>query len=370
MERRVLPRHHHHQQQRNCENGEIIMSAHVRDPRDEENGEFAVNEISWGGEEMRRVSRNPARERRDTENGEVVESNVCVIRRPATPKQRTFRIPNGAVPSRNMSLMPYSLVDEQRRFSGDGNGGFRIHSMIQNGMGLRLRKRGDLVYRRNVDFPPFPMFQTRIQLERGVVVRRTTEPAKPVHPSLGIVERKSNLGGREIFHVPEDSLPPGHFDEMVKDPHTISINIWQEFLYGRSVLKDHMPEQRTRNDWTANKIRLFLGSFIPAAVVNTLLYSAFFVLYFFAACFYNNYVELLTYVLLLDHLKIHERANATNVNVEFSGSMFQGPLYALLRNWCEHCHQKERAKVVTKLMKKMKEDITRGKTRNSKTKIT
>lgn len=343
------------------------MSAHGRDPRDMENGEFAVNEIILGGEETRAGFRRETK--RDIENGEVIESKVCVIRKPAPSKQRTFRITNGAISNRNMSLMPYSLVKEQQRFSDGGTGGFRIHNMIHNGGGLRLRKRGDLVYKRNVDFPAFPMFQTRIQLERGVVVRRTTEPAKPVHPSLGIVaRRKSNLDGREIFHVPEHSLPPGHFDDMVKDPHTISINIWQEFLYGRSVLKDHMPEQRTKNDWTANKIRLFLESFIPATVVNTLLYSAFFVVYFFAACFYNNYVELMTYILLLDHLKIHERANATNVNVEFNGSMFQGPLYALLRNWCEHCNQKERAKVVTSLMKKMKEDITGGKTKGSKAK--
>lgn len=278
--------------------------------------------------------------RRDQESGELLSTKVTCLR-----KHPEFRMS-----PRIQSYLSSNDFHRSPRFSG-----FRIPQFPSDRVRICRRGRPKNLMG--------PQLQTCVYLEGGTPVHYTRKPLDPHGPSLGVVRRHDG-SVREAFRVPKDSLPQATAEQPFLNPNTFCVNIWEEFIFGESVIPKKNVTKRSRAHVREDEvegflkyIRRVLSSFLPKFTVDLLTYIVYVFLFFFSCVGYNMYCELGCYILLAQHLKIHERADKEQLDVVFTGSLFQGPLYALTRNWCEHCNQRERAKVMMKLMKKMKTDI-------------
>ncbi|XP_063597617.1 uncharacterized protein LOC134774202 [Penaeus indicus] len=286
----------------------------------------------------------PSLPSRDGESGEILGDKVVALRRaPESPRRLRLR---PGVPRDRSQPGHYSLLKQHQQFSG-----FRIRDALAQQGGLRLRK-GSMTYSRGAAPLLQPQYQIRVEMEGGVAVRQTAFPKGPRqwHEEWGQVRF------RPPFRVPRESLPESQICLPIRKPDEICVNIWEEFLLGTSVLRKngkHIVDEQT---WLKD-IRRHLERILPKILVDMLLYTTFFVLFFMSCLTYNMFWQLGCYILLRGHLSIHERAYENGIDLEFTGSVFQGPAYACVRTWCQHCIHKENAKVISRLMKKMKSDI-------------
>lgn len=280
-------------------------------------------------------------DRRDQESGELLCTKVMCVR-----KRPEFRV--------SPRIQSYLSSKELYRSHGDGRqfSGFRIPQFHSDRMRVcRPGRPKNLVG---------PQLQTCVYLEGGMPVHYTRRPLDPHGPSLGVVRRHDG-SVREAFRVPKDSLPKATDEQPFRNPNTLYVNIWEEFIFGKSVIpksktsRAHVRE--VEEEGCFKFIHRILSSFLPKFAVDLLTYIVYFFLFFVSCVGYNMFCDLGCYILFAQHLKIHERADEEKLEVVFTGSLFQGPLYAMTRNWCEHCNQRERAKVMWKLMRKMKTDI-------------
>lgn len=292
---------------------------------------------------------------RDKESGELITTKIQYIR----------KRPDLRLSPRIDSLLSADLVhprlSEGRKFTG-----FRIQQFIR-GRAWEGPWRGVSI--RNLG----PQLQTCVHMKGGSPVHYTRRPLDPLQPSLDVV-RRGDYSVRRAFRVPRESLPKASIEQPLRSRNTICINIWEEFLFGKSLITSLSDQTRPGNgegekegqqeaeeeeleEGVINYVRRSLGHLLPKFVVDLLVYTAYFLIFFASCVGYNMFCELGCYILLAQHLKIHEKAYEKKLDVEFTGSIFQGPLYALTRNWCEHCNERDRGLVMRRLMSKMKADI-------------
>lgn len=287
---------------------------------------------------------------RDKESGELLTTKIQYIRK--RPKLR--------LSPEIDSLLSADVLHfgEGRRFRG-----FRIQQFTR-GSAWKEPWYGNTRLR-NLE----PQLQTCVHLKGGSPVHYTRKPLYPHNPSRDVV-RRAEYAVRPSFRVPKASLHQTAPEQPYRNPNTVCVNIWEEFLFGKSVISPRYDQTRQGSEETnreeaqeeedegpVNYIRRVLGYFLPKFLIDIIVYTAFFLIFFASCVGYNNFCELGCYILLAQHLKIHEKAYEKKVDVVFTGSIFQGPLYALTRNWCEHCSERERGQVIRNLMRKMKADI-------------
>lgn len=288
---------------------------------------------------------------RDKESGELVTTKIQYIRK--RPELR--------LSPRIDSFLSADVLhlSEGRKFSS-----FRIQQFTRR---RAWEEPWDVSgRRRNLG----PQLQTCVYLKGGSPVHYTRKPLYSHNPSLDVVSRE-NYAVRPTFRVPKASLPEASPEQTHRNPNTICVNIWEEFLFGKSVITPRYgqtrqgSEEENREDeeeeeddeGPINYVRRVLSHLLPKFVIDLMVYTTYFLIFFASCVGYNMFCELGCYILLAQHLKIHEKAYEKKVDVMFTGSIFQGPLYALTRNWCEHCSERERGKVMRNLMGKMKADI-------------
>lgn len=286
---------------------------------------------------------------RDKESGELINTKVQCIR-----KRPDLRL-SPRIDSMLSADLLYPRLSEGRKFSG-----FRIQQFTR-GRAWEGQWRGNI---RNLA----PQLQTCVHMKGGAPVHYTRRPLEPQQPSLDVV-RRGDYSVRRVFRVPRESLPKASIEQPLRNKNTICINIWEEFLFGKSVLtsltskarpgsgESEKAEDEELEEGVINYVRRSLDQLLPKFIIDLLVYTAYFLIFFASCVGYNMFCELGCYILLAQHLKIHEKAYEKKLNVEFTGSIFQGPLYALTRNWCEHCNERDRGRVITRLMSKMKVDI-------------
>lgn len=295
--------------------------------------------------------------RKDFENGEFVSNRVIVLRKAPQPPPLP-RI-NCSIDRRIQHIL-FPLVKEHQQFgnfriqNADAES-FRIHDAIlgESSNKVRLRK-GSMVYRRGLQGAVNPTRQTCVYMERGVPVRRVVSStgSNPCHG----VQSPSIYKKNHIFRVPVESLPENHNEKPVRSPQTVCVNIWEEFMFGKNIVNRYTNGQDSPS--VTERIRTYLQYLLPTDIIDYLLYTIYFIILFFSCMAYNMFWELGTYMLFASHLQIHSESYEKNIDVDFTGSIFQGPMYVFVRTWCEHCQQKEREKIMFRLMKKMKLDIT------------
>ncbi|XP_071526540.1 uncharacterized protein [Panulirus ornatus] len=300
-----------------------------------------------GADERCRRHRVPVK---DEESGEVLREKVVALRRQQDHLQASSPSLLHSSSSWKTLHTQFPLVREHQRF-----GGFRIQDALRAcGGDLKLRRKS-LLYRRGLQDLVSPGFQTCVYLEGGVPVRRVIRPTKDIIPDCV-------YGRRQIFRVPKESLPPEQREKTKRSPKTICVSIWEEFLYGKSVL-NHSIKTGDEIPGATDSLYKYLGRYLSKSAIDILMYTIFFLLYFASCCIYNMFWELGSYILFSSHLQIHQRAYDNKIDVEFTGSSFQGPAYVFVRNWCAHCVQRDREKIMFRLMKKMKADIIANKER-------
>ncbi|XP_042230787.1 uncharacterized protein LOC121872180 [Homarus americanus] len=277
---------------------------------------------------------------KDSESGELVRDKVVILRRPRHPA--LFH--THSLTTRNTIPSSFMLMKEQKKF-----GGFRIQDFTRGPAKFKLRQ-GSMRYQRK---PVGPTFQTRVCMERGVPVSYTTTRT----PHTDLISPEEVPGVRRIFRVPCESLPSDQSEKPLRNPKVICVSIWEEFLYGTSVLDVMTGHGGEEPDGPIGVLRAHLKRYLSATVIDMLVLSVYFTLYFLSCLAYNDFWELGLYMLLANHLQIHEKAYKRKMRIDFTGSAFQGPAYVCVRTWCQHCIEKDREKVMFGLMKKMKADI-------------
>ncbi|MPC22793.1 hypothetical protein E2C01_015820 [Portunus trituberculatus] len=292
---------------------------------------------------------------RDKESGELITTKIQYLR-----KRLDLRL-SPRIDSLLSADLLHPRLSEGRKFSG-----FRIQQFTR-GRAWEGPWHGSSI--RNLG----PQLQTCVHMKGGAPVHYTRRPIDPRQPSLDVV-RRNDYSVRQAFRVPKESLPKASIEQPLRNKNTICINIWEEFLFGKSVISSFADrtgpnngqgekegqqeaEEEELEDGIITYVRKSLGQLLPKFVVDLLVYTAYFLIFFASCVGYNMFCELGCYILLAQHLKIHEKAYEKKLDVEFTGSIFQGPLYALTRNWCEHCNERDRGLVMRRLMKKMKADI-------------
>ncbi|XP_068207716.1 uncharacterized protein [Palaemon carinicauda] len=225
-------------------------------------------------------------------------------------------------------------------------------------------------------FRPFPLFRKQnysqrlriqenmtnlnIRLHQEKRVPHSYQSVRHVDVDPVLVTYLKSFDERPLFRIPEECCRTNA--KIEKEPCLMQeaqvINIWEEFIHGTSVLNNSSQKNSSERDKTlAATFQEYLGQFLSQSLISVAIYLAHFIIYFFSMCFYNFFWSFLGYILLDGHIRIHERAYKYNVNVKFGGSVFQGPAYILVRDWCDHCQQTERERMSIRLMKKMKRDI-------------
>ncbi|XP_045595560.1 uncharacterized protein [Procambarus clarkii] len=283
-------------------------------------------------------------DQRDEENGEILKERVITLRR----GHRAAAL--HSLCSRTNVTQPYHLLEDHKRI-----GCFRIQDFTDNNGKWKLRC-GDMKYLRPPDGFKSRSFQTCLKLEGGVPVSYTTTRKTFLGPSMDILSTE-NCRRNQIFRVPVESLPQNQTEKPLRDPEAFCVNIWEEFLFGKSILGDNKEEDVDEDSGPLGKLHVFLRRYMSTSCINILTYAIYFVIYFASCCSYNMFWQLGTYILLASHLQIHERAYDKKIKLEFTGSSFQGPAYVFVRSWCQHCIQRDTQKVMMSLMKKMKADI-------------
>lgn len=287
---------------------------------------------------------------RDGESGEILGDKVVALRRAPEEPPRRLRLRPG-VPRGRDQPGHYSLLKQHQQFSG-----FRIRDALAQQGGLRLRK-GSMSYSRGPVPVLQPQQQMRVEMRGGAPVWQAAFPREPRQWQ----EEWGRVRFRPPFRVPRESLPESRISLPIRNPDQICVNIWEEFLLGTNVLKKNGKHIVDEQSLLKDVLRRRLERILPKVIVDMLTYTVFFVLFFLSCLKYNMFWQLGCYILLQGHLSIHERAYENGVDIEFTGSAFQGPAYACVRSWCQHCIHRENAKVIIRLMKKMKLDILTSK---------
>ncbi|XP_037797999.1 uncharacterized protein LOC119593108 [Penaeus monodon] len=291
----------------------------------------------------------PSLPSRDGESGEVLGDKVVALRRAPEEPPRRLRLRPGVPRERNQPGH-YSLLKQHQQFSG-----FRIRDALAQQGGLRLRK-GSMTYSRGAVPLVQPQYQMCVQMEGGVAVRQTALPKGPRqwHEEWGQVRfRPPFRVPRESLSEPQPALPSRKRDR-------VHVNIWEEFLLGTKVFKKNGKYIINEQSMIINSIKQCLERVVSTTVCDVVICFIYFICAFLPCLTYNNYMELLGYILLHGHLKLHEYAYNSNIDLDLTGSVFQGPGYIWVRFWCQHCTHKENIKVFDSLMKKMKSDILKG----------
>lgn len=170
------------------------------------------------------------------------------------------------------------------------------------------------------------------------------------------------LKSRPMFQI-----PPEIFQELPQkgagtgSTRICTITIWKEFIYAPSVLMLEQQHFTDRGLHGLKPVTCRLSKFINKRVVDWSLYVFFFGVYFLYCCIFSDVLELGLYLLFGNHLSFHQLASSSNIDMTFKGSFFEGPAYALIRMCCQHCTQRENAKVMWRHMAKMKKDIMNAK---------
>ncbi|XP_063609670.1 uncharacterized protein LOC134783660 [Penaeus indicus] len=284
----------------------------------------------------------PSLPSRDGESGEILGDKVVALRRaPESPRRLRLR---PAVPRDRSQSGHYSLLKQHQQFSG-----FRIRDALAQQGGLRLRK-GSMTYSRGGAPLLQPQYQIRVEMEGGVAVRQTAFPKGPRHWH----EEWGQVRFRPPFRVPRKSLSESR---PTSPSNTQRVNIWEEFIFGTSALKRKGHYVINEGNSVMNKVRASLEQFLPKQYANIVLCLLYFLFYFLSCCAYNNYLEIALYILFHGHLKLHECAYQNDIDLDFTGSLFEGPAYAWIRGYCQHCIHRDNIKVFDCQMKKMKMDI-------------
>lgn len=255
---------------------------------------------------------------RDSESGEMTKDKVIVLRRKPlhSPSPRPLKNYRNLIPS------SYPLIEEHQRFTG-----CRIQDMMK-----RMKQRqGNAWCQYPSGMPSAGHFVNLVRHDR--------------YPKKG------------LFRVPSEILSNEITKESRNNSNVIYISIWEEFIQGTAVLSKYTKAVADEEYGFTLTIRRHLENFVPSFALDALIYTLYFCIYFVSIILYNNFLELFLYMLCAVHMMIHEKAYANNIDIAFSGSIFQGPAFAFVRFWCQHCQQKETEKVVCSLMKGMKRDI-------------
>ncbi|KAK7079487.1 hypothetical protein SK128_017495 [Halocaridina rubra] len=256
---------------------------------------------------------------KDGENGEITKGKIIILRR-----QSEHHMPSSS-PSRILYRSPFpnstSHLRERQLYRG-----CRIRDALD-----RL-KRGQ-----------------RCQLPYGLSYEEFVK----------LAYRESSTE-KTLFRIPPSSLSTSGNDQSKINPKAVCISIWSEFYFGTSVLDEHVKYTAVQRVWYERFMEILyrgLQQWCSETILTWILYTVFFFAYFYSLLVYNMFLELIFLILLKRHLRIHERAYEHNLNIIFTGSVFQGPAYSCVRTWCCHCTQLDHSKIVLKLMKKMKKDI-------------
>ncbi|XP_047501311.1 uncharacterized protein LOC125047205 [Penaeus chinensis] len=292
----------------------------------------------------------PSLPSRDGESGEILGDKVVALRRAPEESPRRLRLRPGVPRERNQPGH-YSLLKQHQQFSG-----FRIRDALAQQGGLRLRK-GSMTYSRR----PVPMLQPEyqmcVQMEGGVPVRQTAFPKVPRQWH----EEWDQVRFRPPFRVPRESLPGSQRALPSRKRDRVHVSIWEEFLLGTKVFKKNGKCIINEQNMIISSIKQFLRRFLSRKISDVVMIFIYFLSVVLPCVTYNNYLEFIGYILLHGHLKLHESAYSNNIDLDFTGSVFQGPGYICVRSWCKHCTLKDDIKVFNSLMKKMKADILTAK---------
>ncbi|XP_047501039.1 uncharacterized protein LOC125047043 [Penaeus chinensis] len=288
----------------------------------------------------------PSLPSRDGESGEILGDKVVALRRAPEESPRRLRLRPGVPRERNQPGH-YSLLKQHQQFSG-----FRIRDALAQQGGLRLRK-GSMTYSRRPVPLLQPEYQMCVQIEGGVPVRQTAFPKVPRqwHEEWGQVRF------RPPFRVPRESLPGPQRALPSRKRDRVPVSIWEEFLLGTKVFKKNGKNIINEQSMIINSVQRNLEKVASSTMCDVIICLLYFICAFLPCFTYNNCLELLGYILLHGHLKLHEYAYNSNIDLDLTGSVFQGPGYIWVRFWCQHCTHKESIKVFDSLMKKMKTDI-------------
>lgn len=185
---------------------------------------------------------------------------------------------------------------------------------------------------------------------------------RPPHRDASHHSALETLKPRALFQVPPEILQQlPQKDSSTDRTRIIHITIWKEFIYAPSVLMLERQPLTYRELHGIKPVTYRLNKFFNRKVVDWSLYVFFFGVYFLYCCIFHDILELGLYLLFGSHLSIHHLASCSNIEITFKGSVFQGPAYALITMCCQHCTQKENAKVMWRHMAKMKRDIMNAK---------
>nr|XP_027238954.1 uncharacterized protein LOC113829984 [Penaeus vannamei] len=289
----------------------------------------------------------PSLPSRDGESGEILGDKVVALRRAPEEPPRRLRLRPG-VPRGRDQPGHYSLLKQHQQFSG-----FRIRDALAQQGGLRLRK-GSMSYSRGPVPVLQPQQQMRVEMRGGAPVWQAAFPREPRQWQ----EEWGQVRFRPPFRVPRESLPES---KPSLPSNVLRVNIWEEFMYGTSALKRKGHHMKDDGNSFLNKIISSLEQFLPKQLAHIVLCMLYFFFYFFSCCAYNNYLEIGLYILFCGHLRIHECAYENDIDLDFTGSLFEGPAYAWIRAYCQHCIHKSNIKVFDCQMKKMKMDIMAAK---------
>ncbi|XP_070000526.1 uncharacterized protein [Penaeus vannamei] len=292
----------------------------------------------------------PSLPSRDGESGEILGDKVVALRRAPEEPPRRLRLRPG-VPRGRDQPGHYSLLKQHQQFSG-----FRIRDALAQQGGLRLRK-GSMSYSRGPVPVLQPQQQMRVEMRGGAPVWQAAFPREPRQWQ----EEWGQVRFRPPFRVPRQSLPECQRALPSRKGERVHVNIWEEFLLGSNVLKKNGKCVINEQNMIVSSIKQFLRRFLPSMMCDVVLCFAYFFSAFLPCLTYNNYMELMGYILLHGHLKLHECAYKNNIDLDLTGSAFQGPGYVWVRFWCKHCTEREDIKVFDSLMKKMKTDILTAK---------
>ncbi|XP_042868316.1 uncharacterized protein LOC122250773 isoform X2 [Penaeus japonicus] len=283
----------------------------------------------------------PSLPSRDSENGEILGDSMVALRRPPEESPRRLRLHSDLSRRRNQPGH-YSLLNQHQQFSG-----FRIRDALAQKEGLRLRK-GCMTYRRGAAPLMQPQYLMCVQMKNGAPVGQSAEQ---------LYGQWSEVRLRPPFRVPRESLPKSQPALPCRKPNTLCVNIWEEFIFGTSALKKKGNYSINEENVVIEKMRKFLEGFLSKRMANLVMFVLYFLFYFISCCTYNNYLEAALCLLFHGHLRLHECAYENNINLDFTGSLFEGPAYVWVRGYCQHCIHKENVKVFDCQMKKMKIDI-------------
>ncbi|XP_063609668.1 uncharacterized protein LOC134783658 [Penaeus indicus] len=290
----------------------------------------------------------PSLPSRDGESGEILGDKVVALRRaPESPRRLRLR---PGVPRDRSQPGHYSLLKQHQQFSG-----FRIRDALAQQGGLRLRK-GSMTYSRGAAPLLQPQYQMRVEMEGGVAVRQTfPKGPRQWHEEWGQVRF------RPPFRVPRDSLPESQRALPSRKRDRVHVSIWEEFLLGTKSIKKNGKCIINEQSMIINSLQQNLEKVVSSMMCDVVICLIYLICAFLPCLTYNHYMELLGYILLHGHLKLHEYAYDSNIDLDLTGSVFQGPGYIWVRFWCQHCTHKESIKVFDSLMTKMKADILTAK---------